>query len=46
MEIIGFIFGMGGMAYALMAYHRIGKLENELKRLGVLGGDFCSSREK
>lgn len=42
MEIIGFVFGMAGLVFAMMANSRINKLEDKLKELEVLDKDFES----
>lgn len=45
METIGFIFGLAGLSYALMATSRINKLEEKLKELGVLDKDYKSGEK-
>lgn len=45
MEAIGFIFGLAGLAYAIMATNRLNKLEEKLKELGVLDKDFKSGEK-
>ncbi|NOG46040.1 MAG: hypothetical protein HND50_12435 [Calditrichaeota bacterium] len=40
--IIGFVFGMSGLSFALISYQRISKLENKLKEIGVLDKDFST----
>ncbi|MCF7824042.1 MAG: hypothetical protein K9N35_07695 [Candidatus Marinimicrobia bacterium] len=45
MGTIGFVFGLAGLAFALIANSRLNKLEEKLKELGVLDKDFVS-REK
>jgi len=42
METIGFIFGLAGLAFALIANSRINKIEDKLKELDVLDKDFKS----
>jgi hypothetical protein len=37
MEIMGFIFGAAGLAFALSALARLSKLESQLSAAGVLG---------
>ncbi len=42
METIGFIFGLTGFAFAMIANSRLNKLEDKLKELNVLDKDFKS----
>lgn len=42
MTTIGFVFGITGLAFALIANSRINKLEDKLKELDVLDKDFKS----
>jgi len=42
METIGFVFGLAGLAFAMIANSRLNKLENKLKELNVLDKDFKS----
>ncbi len=45
METIGFIFGLAGLSFALIANSRLNKLEEKLKELKILDQDF-NSKEK
>lgn len=45
MEIIGFIFGMTGLAMGILAYFRVDKLEKKLKETGIVDKDFSSGAE-
>ena len=40
MGSLGFIFGIVGLAFALIANSRLNKLEDKLKELDVLDKDF------
>ncbi len=42
MEILGFIFGISGLAIGVLAYLRIDKLEKKLKETGIVDKDFSS----
>ena len=42
METIGLIFGLAGLAFAMIANSRLNKLEDKLKELDVLEKDFKS----
>lgn len=42
METIGFVFGLAGLAFGLIANSRLNKLEDKLKELAVLDKDFKS----
>jgi len=42
METIGFVFGLAGLAFAMIANSRLNKLEDKLKELNVLNKDFKS----
>jgi len=42
METIGFVFGLAGLAFAMIANTRLNKLEDKLKELDVLDKDFKS----
>ena len=42
METIGFIFGLAGLAFAMIANSRLNKIEDKLKELNVLDKDFKS----
>lgn len=42
MTTIGFVFGLAGLAFALIANKRLNKLEDKLKELNVLDKDFSS----
>ena len=45
MGIIGFVFGMMGMTFGLIAFTRVSALEKKLKETGVLDRDFNSEDE-
>ncbi|NQV49977.1 MAG: hypothetical protein HQ507_05750 [Candidatus Marinimicrobia bacterium] len=45
MDIIGFIFGLAGLSFALIANSRLNKLEEKLKELEVLEKDFSSKQK-
>jgi|FLOH01.1.fsa_nt_gi hypothetical protein len=45
MDTIGFIFGLAGPAFALIANSRLNKLEEKLKELEVLEKDFSSKQK-
>ena len=45
MEIIGFIFGLTGLAIGILAYLRVDKLEKKLKETGIVDKDFSSGQE-
>ena len=45
MDTIGFIFGLAGLAFALIANSRLNKLEEKLKELEVLDKDFSSKQK-
>mgnify|MGYP006928174710 FL=1 len=45
MDTIGFIFGLAGLAFALIANSRLNKLEEKLKELEVLEKDFSSKQK-
>ncbi len=42
MEIMGFVFGLAALAFALIANSRLNKLEDKLIELQVLDKDFKS----
>ena len=42
MAVIGFVFGMAGLAFAVIANNRLDKLEAKLKDLDILDKDFSS----
>lgn len=42
MIAIGFVFGMLGFMFGIIAYSRVGALEKKLKALGVLDPEFTS----
>jgi len=42
MTTLGFIFGVAGLAFGLIANSRLNKLEDKLKELNVLDEDFSS----
>lgn len=42
MNTLGFIFGIAGLAFGLIANSRLNKLEDKLKELEVLDKDFKS----
>jgi len=44
MEVIGFVFGLAGLSFGLIAYMRIAALEKKLKELGTLPEDFDSEK--
>ena len=39
-----FVFGLMGLAFGLIAYHRIDQLEKRLKETGLLDKDFDSEK--
>lgn len=45
MSVMGFIFGLAGLAFALTASSRLNRIEEKLKELNILEKDF-DSREK
>jgi len=45
MGTMGFIFGLAGLAFALIANSRLNKLEDKLKELNVLDKDFKSGEK-
>ncbi|WP_185967971.1 hypothetical protein [Thalassotalea sp. PS06] len=45
MDILGFIFGLCGFSFALMAHKRISKLEEKLKELSVIDQEFDSGEK-
>ena len=45
MEIIGFIFGLTGLAIGILAYFRVDKLEKKLKETGIIDKDFSSGKD-
>lgn len=45
MDFLAWMFGLMGMTFGLMAYARIGALEEELKESGVLNKSFNSEEE-
>jgi len=44
MQTIGFIFGLAGLAFSIMAHSRISKLESKLKELKILDQEFSSGK--
>lgn len=42
MENLGFVFGMAGIAFGLLAWIRVENLEKRLKRLDVIPDDYDS----
>lgn len=42
MGTVSFVFGLAGLAFALIATKRLNKIEDKLKELGVLDKDFSS----
>ncbi len=42
MEIMGFVFALAALAFALIANSRLNKIEDKLKELDVLDKDFSS----
>jgi len=44
LEILGFIFGLAGLAFGIMSHSRIDKLEKKLKELEVLDQSFSSGQ--
>ncbi|WP_169713930.1 hypothetical protein [Oceanicoccus sagamiensis] len=45
MDTTGFVFGMIGFTFGLLAFLKIGALEKKLKETGVLDKDFDSEKE-
>jgi hypothetical protein len=45
MGILGFVFGMMGMSFGLIAFTKVSALEKKLKETGVLDKDFNSEEE-
>ena len=45
METIGFVFGLLGAAFGILAYLRVDKLEKKLKETGIVDKDFSSGEE-
>ncbi len=45
METMGFVFGLAGLSFALIANSRLNKLEEKLKELEVLDKDFSSKQK-
>ncbi len=44
MAILGFIFGMTGLSFGLIAYIRLDNLEKQLKESEILDQDFSSQQ--
>ena len=42
MSSLGFVFGIAGLAFALIANSRLNKIEDKLKELNILDKDFKS----
>jgi hypothetical protein len=45
MEIMGFIFGLAGLSFGILAYLRIGALEKKFKETGALDQNFNSQEQ-
>ena len=39
MEVIAFVFGLAGLAFALMAFNQVNELKKEVRRIGNLVED-------